>query len=175
MNGWWIDDGWIDGRLNNWMGGWWLDGLMYINALTSMKREMVCTAWSVSLKTSLQVKAEPAGRGSSDALDRKLETSDTRHSVPLSWLLKKEALALFWSRVWRRRRRRQEGGEGSALEDSTGLQSLCMESVSTGWRTQWPSGSSSCFLFLICDAWPRLCCSCVSLWHCWPTWGHLLQ
>lgn len=46
-----------------------------------MKREMLMMAWSVSLKTSLQVMALPGGRGSSTCLDRKLETSTTVQSV----------------------------------------------------------------------------------------------
>lgn len=68
------------------------------NTLTSINCEMVRMARSVSLKTSLHEYAEPAGLRYSDALDRKCVTSDTLHSVPLSWLFRKAALTLLWSR-----------------------------------------------------------------------------
>ena len=51
---------------------------------TSMKREMLVTAWSVSLNTSLQVRAVPGARGAVDCLARKLERSSTVHDVPTS-------------------------------------------------------------------------------------------
>lgn len=70
-----------------------------------MKRDMLMMAWSVSLKTSLQVKAVPWGRVSSECLVRKLETSSTVHSVPASWEVKNLAVPLFFSRVWERGRK----------------------------------------------------------------------
>lgn len=52
--------------------------------LTSMKREMLIIAWSVSLNTSLQVRTLPGGLGSSACLDRKLERSFTVQPVLVS-------------------------------------------------------------------------------------------
>lgn len=66
---------------------------------------MLMMAWSVSLKTSLQVKAVPWGCVSCEYLVRKLETSSTVHSEPASWELKKLPVPLFFSRVWERGRK----------------------------------------------------------------------
>lgn len=57
---------------------------LFLAPLTSMKREMLMMAWSVSLNTSLQVRAVPGGRRSSACLDRKLEMSATVQSVSVS-------------------------------------------------------------------------------------------
>lgn len=68
--------------------------------LTSMKREMLMIAWSVSLNTSLQVRTLPGGLVSSTSLDRKLEMSATVQSVFERRAWKKLAVMLFFSRVW---------------------------------------------------------------------------
>lgn len=52
--------------------------------LTSMKWEILMMAWSVSLNTSLQVRALPGVLGPAAFLDRKLEMSATVQSVSAS-------------------------------------------------------------------------------------------
>ncbi len=63
--------------------------------LTSMKRDMLIMAWSISLKTSRHVNAVSWVRVSSECLDKKLITSSTLHWVPANWALKTLAVALF--------------------------------------------------------------------------------
>lgn len=76
----------------------WVISIFFSRTLTSMKREMVWMAWSLSLKASLQVYAVPAGLLSSEAFDRKFATSETRHSVPLSCAFRNAAPTLLWSK-----------------------------------------------------------------------------
>lgn len=55
-------------------------------------------AWSVSLKTCAQVRGPSLTGPWSACLARKVETSCTVQLVPLSWVAKRLAVALFFSR-----------------------------------------------------------------------------